>query len=48
MAQRVDPTRHRADGTTVAPLSIKHPNAELGEDTGDGNDADRPRCVLPA
>lgn len=33
MAQRVDPTRHRADGTPIEPLSIKHPNA-AGIDIG--------------
>jgi hypothetical protein len=32
MAQRVDPTRHRADGTPIEPL-IKHPNA-AGIDIG--------------
>jgi transposase len=33
MAQRVDPTKHRADGTPIEPLSIKHPNA-AGVDIG--------------
>lgn len=33
MAQRVDTTRHRADGTPIEPLSIKHPNA-AGIDIG--------------
>jgi len=33
MAQRVNPTKHRADGTSIEPLSIKHPNA-AGNDLG--------------
>ena len=33
MAQRVDPTRYRTDGTPIEPLSIKHPNA-AGIDIG--------------
>ncbi len=33
MAQRVDLTRYRADGTAIEPLSIKHPNA-AGIDIG--------------
>ena len=33
MAQRVGTTPHRADGTPVEPLSIKHPNA-AGIDIG--------------
>jgi transposase len=33
MAQRVDLTKYRTDGTTIEPLSIKHPNA-AGIDIG--------------
>lgn len=33
MAQRVDSTKRRADGTPIEPLSIKHPNA-AGIDIG--------------